>query len=207
MPDANKPGLTFKGSVYHDAFSLMLSSTNGISIAKPTDFAVADPINPNAEIRADTGIVEMGPADGLWLLPGGTDADGETYSLFATGYSPIVADGLIIGWIGAPIMGSVVTLGANTQGAVAALLDGVTSTGLTAKSIVPTGQPNALTYRDETGVSPTLRPTSPSNIGRVGVLFPTFGCPFVHLQVVLGTAASAIVLGKRVSGMFGGQNV
>lgn len=211
-PDNQGPrGRTYTGPRYLDAMRLLMAR-DSTSTGSPTmaDVAAADLNNPYEEIRALSGIVEMGPADGVLILPMGGNDDDDAYGIFVSRYDPVLnASGQIAGWIQTPIKFLTVVLNSSiTAGAtMASLISGVLATDLMADAITQDDAgANQIGLADLAGGNGLdYANNGATATGRNHAIVSAWSAPFLRFQVNLNTGAGAddaVIVGRRVSGFF-----
>lgn len=201
-------GKTFLSSRYQDGMRLLMPETTNSTAVTHTPVAVADPDRPYEEVRALSGIVEMGPADGLLVLPLGTDALNETATIFVSRYDPVVqlnsaGRERVIAWTQLPVGAWSVVLNSTAAGDALALLDGVETGDKVPFNVQPGTTTAQWALQDGSGATQAYRTSGTAIAGGWNhFIQPAFGAPFLRLQGVVGTAATILAIGRRVSGLW-----
>lgn len=197
LDEVSSAGRNFGSSVYRDTIRLLLPETAGAA------FALADfPFDTSVEktlknVREAAGVVEMGPADALECIPLGTNANGETYTLYCTRLDPVLAsDGSLGGFVERQVAALTITLNTATVGAVLDTINGVDLTDNVASGIAAVA--NGIAVETNTnGRSDTYVFTSSA---RAWCVIPARGAQFLRLKATMGTADTALVVGRRLKG-------
>jgi len=199
-------GLSYTGSVYRDAWKLIHSSTNDEAFSNAA-FLDGDTVEAAIDAARDgtiNGYFEMGPADMIRMIFGGTDADNEEYSFRVSGLCPILekVNGELVAraWVRSVMWTGAVTLGATTAGAVGALVTGIASGDFIADTLSETDDALPLAFMSPGGQfsSGVQRGSTPGYPAHLKI--PMLGCPFGQLETDLNTAASAWAIAKRAGG-------
>lgn len=190
-------GRYFRSSVYREAIRLLLPETVGAAFAL-ADFAFDTSVEKTlTNVRTAAGVVEMGPGDALECIPLGTAAAGNTYTLYVTRLDPVVAaNGTLGGFTERQVAALTITLNAATVSAVMDTISGVDGTDLVASTIAAVASGIAV-ETNTNGRSDTYVFTGSA---RSWFIAPARGAQFLRLKATMGTATTALVIGRRMKG-------
>jgi hypothetical protein len=180
----NSEGDSYKSAVYRDGWRLVLAESTATAALALRGFLTAAAVNTllsDARSRVSNGLMELGAGDGAELVFLGTDAANETINYMISGLSPVFDWGILAT--------GVVTLGALTAGAAGAAHSGIETGDLIADTITETASMADIEiFNPADDTVAILRINEARNVHSILV------------RTDLGTAASALVLGRRLSG-------
>lgn len=199
---------SFLGPVLRDSYRILLPEAAYTAAAATEDVAVADPDNdPFAELRALSGVVFMGPADGLEVMPLGTDANNEDFNLYITRLDPMVSrlSGVdrLVGFVERSLFEGSCNLGNTVLGNPLESIDGIPTNARPASAItvVSDATPADIGSSGETRLYYSRSSSAPI---RAVILAPAHGSMILRVKAstngVANPAATAMAIGRRIRG-------